>query len=500
MNDHRILELTNVTKRFPGVVALDNISISFERGAIHCIIGENGAGKSTLAKILAGLYAPDEGRVIIQEKDAYKDKKVFERVAYVPQELNLFKYMTVAENLFIPFSKSGFRNAIFTYKELFKLAVPYLKKFQINSNPSDLVADISVSDQQLLQIARAIANEFYEIIILDEPTSSLSLKEIELFFSIMDQLKKENKVIIFISHKIEEIFSVGHEVTVLRNGVKVFNLKVEDTTMQEVISQMTGHDIDLSMTFYPEDISDEVILEAEDLTGKVFSNISFRLHKGEILGFAGLVGAGRTEIMQTIFGYLPAWGGKVKFQGKPLKLGDIRHSVNSGILYIPEDRKSQGIFPLLSVRENITMPLLNQVVNGLIISNNKERELAGEVIKAYEIKTSSLDREIQYLSGGNQQKVIIGRSVFCKPKVLILDEPTKGIDVGTKTEIYKILKRLAHEGIGIIVVSSELEELMKCSNRIITIYKGKRVGEFETSKSKKSDIINLMLGINKSVM
>ena len=495
----KILEASNITKRFPGVVALENVDISFELGKIHCIIGENGAGKSTLVKTLTGVYTPDDGKISIQGKDALTDKKMFEKVAYVPQELDLFKYMTVAENLFMPFSKSGFKGAIINNKELYKRAIPYLQKFQITAKPDDLIADISVSEQQLLQIAHATVNQYSEIIMLDEPTTSLTLKDTERLFEVLQQLKQENKAIIFISHKLEEIFAIGDEITVLRNGVKVAYSEIKDANIPWVIKQMTGREINENMTFQPEKISKAVLLDVENLTGEIFSNVSFKLHKGEILGFSGLVGAGRTEIMQTVFGYLPAWGGKVKVEGKPWKLGDTNYSVNNGLIYIPEERKQQGILPSISVKENITMPLLSKIMNFLMISNRKEQALANEVIAAYQVKTPSVNKEIKFLSGGNQQKIIIGRSMYCKPKILIFDEPTKGIDVGTKAEIYRIMKRLAdEEGIGIILISSELEEVKKCSNRIITIYNGQKAGEFQTNSTENSTIINSIIGIKNS--
>ncbi|MHB8278413.1 MAG: sugar ABC transporter ATP-binding protein [Candidatus Humimicrobiaceae bacterium] len=497
MPNQKVLELTNITKVYPGVVALSKVDISFERGKVHCIMGENGAGKSTLAKVLTGLRSPEEGTIIIDGKDALKERKMFGKVSYVPQELDLFKFMTVAENLFMPFSKLGSKNIFVNNKELYKQAVPHLEKFYITAKPSDLVDDISVSEQQLLQIARAIVNQFSEVIMLDEPTTSLGLQDVERLFKVIRELKKDNKAIIFISHKIEEIFAIGDEITVLSNGEKVGHSDIKNTSIPEVMRQMTGRDIDLSETFRPEKISDELVLEVDNLSGERFSNISFNLKKGEILGFAGLIGAGRSELAQTIFGYLAAWRGNIKLLGKKMKLGSIAYSVKNGIIYLPEERRSQGIFPVLSVKENITMPLLKQLSNGLTISSKKEERIANKVVSDYDVKTPSISREIQFLSGGNQQKVIIGRSMLGNPKVIIFDEPTKGIDVGTKVEIYKLMKHLANQGVSIIVISSELEEVMKCSNRVITIYKGKKVGEFETNKTQVPEVMHSILGLNK---
>ena len=498
MSDQKILVLTNITKVYPGVVALKNVDISFERGKVHCLMGENGAGKSTVARILTGLRTPDEGTVEIDGGDANKDKRLFEKVAYVPQELDLFRHMTVAENLFMPFSKTGTRGIFVNNSKLFKNSIPYLEKFHITAKPTDLVEDISVSEQQLLQIARATVNQGADIIMLDEPTTSLGLQDIERLFKVINQLKADNKAVIFISHKIEEIFEIGDEITVLSNGLKVGHSAIKDITIPEVMRQMTGRDIDLSMTFYPEKVSEETLLEVKNLSGQGFSDISFNLQKGEILGFAGLIGAGRSELLQTTYGYLASWSGSVNLLGKSMKLGNISSSVDKGIVYLPEERRSQGIFPLLSVQNNITMPLLKKVLGQLTLATKKEQTLASKIVKDYDIKTPSLRREIQFLSGGNQQKVIIGRSMYGNPKIIIFDEPTKGIDVGAKVEIYKIMKQLADNGVGIILISSELEEIMKCANRIIAIYRGKKVGEFETSKVKTEDIMHSILGLNKN--
>jgi ABC-type sugar transport system ATPase subunit len=496
MTDQNVLVLTNITKEYPGVVALKDVDITFKRGKIHCLMGENGAGKSTVAKILTGLRIPDKGIILIDGTDVGKDKKMFKKVAYVPQELDLFRHMTVAENLFMPFSRLGKRGVFVNNRTLYKNAIPHLERFHITAKPSDLVEDISVSEQQLLQIARAMVNEYSEIIMLDEPTTSLGLQDIERLFKVLRKLKSDNKAIIFISHKIEEIFEIGDEITVLANGVKVGYSLTKNTTIPEVMRMMTGRDIDLKMTFYPENIQDDVILKVEDLSGERFSNISFNLKKGEILGFAGLIGAGRSELLQTVYGYLASSKGNIELNGKKMKTGNISHSVKNGIVYLPEERRNQGIFSILSVKENITMPILKQIIGELTVAIKKEERVATNIIKNYGIRTPSLNREIMFLSGGNQQKVIIGRSMYGNPKIIIFDEPTKGIDVGAKVEIYKIMKQLADRGVGIILISSEIEEIMKCANRIVTLYRGRKVGEFETTKIKTADIIHSILGMN----
>ena len=491
----KVLEARNITKLFPGVVALDSVDVSFEPGEIHCIIGENGAGKSTLIKCLTGVYEPETGEVLVNGEDAMKNKALFGKVAYVPQEIDLFGYMSVAENLFLPFEKSGIRGTV-NQKELQKRAVPILEKFRIPVKPDELVKDISVSSQQLLQIARATVHEDYDVLMLDEPTTSLTTRDTQILFDIVKEIQKENKAIIFISHKLEEIFALGDVITVFRNGKKVAYSRLDEIDIPWVIKQMTGRELNQDQVFYSDKVSDEILLEVNNLTGERFTNISFQLKKGEILGFSGLVGAGRSELMQAIFGYLPVYSGNVRLDGKDWKLGDTNYSVNHGFIYLPEERKKQGILPVLSIRENISISVLDDLKSGINISRRKEDELAQRVIETYDVKTPGADKEIQFLSGGNQQKVIIGRAMSCNPKVLVFDEPTKGIDVGTKAEIYRLMKELAEEkGIGIILISSEMEEIKKCSNRIIALYEGKMAGEYD-AKADKEEILGAIIGVN----
>jgi ribose transport system ATP-binding protein len=494
-----VLEARGVTKVFPGVKALDNVSLEIEKGRIHCVIGENGAGKSTLIKILTGIYPCDEGEVRINGATANtldkRSKKLFRGIAYVPQELDLFNEMSVAENLFMPFNQTV---RIVSRSGLGKMAVPWLERFKIRAEPDELVKNISVSERQALQIARGMTDDNSEILILDEPTTSLTSTEVERLFDVLKELKSRGKAIVFISHKLEEIFAIGDDITVLRNGKKVADSLVRNANISWIIERMVGNEISQEEIYRPENPSSEVLLEVRGLTGAKFNNISFTLYRGEILGFSGLVGSGRTEIMQAVFGYLPIWSGEVKVEGKTWKSGDTSYSVRHGLIYLPEERKEQGILPKLSVKRNITTPLLDGLRDGLFVSEKKETQAAREVINTYNIKISSLDQLIQNLSGGNQQKVIIGRSMFTHPKILIFDEPTKGIDVGSKVEIYRLMKKLAEEEqVGIILISSEMNEVLKCSNRIITIYFGGKAGE-STAPFDKTKILNEIMGIKRS--
>jgi ribose transport system ATP-binding protein len=402
--------------------------------------------------------------------------------------------MSVAENIFMPYDKNGI-NGLIHKNELQKKALPWLERFKITALPGDLVKDISVSERQLVQIARSMTNNGAKILMLDEPTTSLTTAEADRLFVVLRELKNQDKAVIFISHKLEEIFALGDDLTILRNGVKVAGSEIKDVTIPWVISRMVGSDINQAETYKSEKVSGEVLMEVTGLTGAKFNMIDFTLRKGEILGFSGLVGSGRTEIMQTILGCLPVWAGQVFIEGKRWNFGSTANAVRDGFMYMPEERKQQGILPRLSVKQNISVPLLDKIKRFFLISKKKEAELAEDVVKTYEIKISSYDQHIRFLSGGNQQKVIIGRAMFAQPKILVFDEPTKGIDVGSKIEIYKLMKRLAEEEqIGIILISSEMNEVLRCSNRVITVYFGEKVGEF-SAPFDKTRILNAIMGV-----
>jgi len=496
------LAARGITKAFPGVIALDRVSLAVRPGKIHCIIGENGAGKTTLIKIVTGIYPVDEGEVFIEGKKAdfynKKDREYFNKIAYVPQELDLFNEMSVAENIFMPYKKNGVK-LIVNKKDLQEKAWLWIERFKIAADPRVLVKNISVSDRQLVQIARSMTNTDAKILILDEPTTSLTNAEISRLFVVLRELKAQGKAIVFISHKLEEVFAIGDELTILRNGIRVTGAEVKDVDIPWVISQMVGSGVNQKETYKSEKATNEVLMEVKGLYGEKFDNIDFTLHKGEILGFSGLVGSGRTEIMQAILGYLPVWSGEVYVEGKRWKFGSTTRAVAGGFMYMPEERKNHGILPYLSVKKNITISLINKIKRAFLIAKKEETRLTEEVIKAYEIKSASHDQHIRFLSGGNQQKVIIGRAMFARPKILVFDEPTKGIDVSSKIEIYKLMKRLAEEEqIGVILISSEMEEVLRCSNRIITVYFGRKAGEF-SAPFDRTKIMNAIMGIQGAV-
>lgn len=474
-----VLEARGLTKIFPGVVALDSVNITVEPGEVHCIIGENGAGKSTLIKCLTGVYTPEAGDVIIGgETVASHNRSLFDQIAYAPQEIDLFLNLSVAENLFLPFKSTGMTGLV-NQRRLESAARPILERFKIGVNPDELVRNIPVSARQFLQIARATLKEGYQVLILDEPTTSLAGRDVATLFDLVRQIRAEGKSVIFISHKLEELFEIGDVVSVFKNGRNQAHAAVDDASIPWVISQMTGGSVDQESTFRSEAVGDDVLLHVDSLTGRDFTNVSLTLRRGEILGLYGLVGAGRSELMQAVFGYLPVYSGTVDLLGSPLPRCDTHESIKRGLIYLSEERRQMGILSMLSVRFNLSILSLDGLRSAFGLSRKKEDDLARRIVARYNVKTPHLDQQIQFLSGGNQQKVIIGRSMAADPKVIIFDEPTKGIDVATKVEIYQMMKRLAEDrGVGIVLISSEIEELRRCANRVAVLYQGRITGEF----------------------
>ncbi|RLQ86850.1 sugar ABC transporter ATP-binding protein [Notoacmeibacter ruber] len=488
-----LLRAENITKRYPGVTALDNVTIEVEPGHIHCIVGENGAGKSTLVKILTGLERPDRGNLYIEDED--RTGQMSKAIAYVPQELNLFDNMTVAENIFLPFDNTGSGSLLFDRRRCEREAAPIMEKLKMESSPSDLASEISVAERQLLQIARALVGSEFRVLILDEPTASLTKMEIERLFAVLEDLKSQGRSAIFITHRLDEVMRLHDIVTVLRNGEVVGNSSGEDIDEDWIVRMMTGKGIDLNFLYRPRKPLGDRLLEVEGLAGDGFSDISFTLREGEILGFAGLVGAGRSEIMQTIFGYRKHTAGSARFLGEEWTFGNTGKAIERGLIYLSEERKSHGIFPNLSIRQNVAAGLLKTISTMGVVSDRRQREATSRIISDYKVKTASDKTAIRNLSGGNQQKVLIGRSLLANPRVLFMDEPTRGIDVNAKEEIYTLMQRIAEENrMGIVLISSELEELLRCCNRVITIYEGRMNSEIPEDQLDMETILGAIIG------
>ena len=482
------LETSGLTREFPGVKALIDVDLSVELGRAHILAGENGAGKSTLVRILTGSDRMTAGTVRIDGRDPAEHPELFRKIAYVPQELSLFPDVSVAENLFMPFDRTG-HGGLVDRRRMRTEAQIYLDRFGIEARPGDLVRHISVPDQQLLQIARASTNKEMKVLILDEPTSALTAREVERVFKVIRGFLDRDHAVVFISHKLEEVFAIGDDYTVLRNGEKVDAGRIADIDELALIRAMSGREIAMDHHFRPGCPVGEPIMEVSHLSGTMFEDVSFTLRRGEILGFAGLVGAGRSELMQTIFGFRQAAGGSVRVEGEPWRLSDTAASVGKGMLYLSEERKHHGIFPLLSLRENIGLSILSLTSGPAGIDFGRERTFVQRVIDGYGIRTSGMGKRISHLSGGNQQKAIIGRAMATAPRILIFDEPTKGIDIRTKAEIYRIMKTLAEEGVGIILVSSEMTELRRCASRIVAMHAGRVSGDFDTASTDAQTLV-----------
>ncbi|MFC3167031.1 sugar ABC transporter ATP-binding protein [Paracoccus fontiphilus] len=482
------LEAKGLGRDFPGVTALDGVELSIELGRTHILAGENGAGKSTLVKILTGTDHASRGTISIDGRDPSAHPELFRNIAYVPQELSLFPDVSVAENLFMPFDRTG-HGGLVNRRRMQAEAQEYLDRFGIEARPSDLVRHISVPDQQLLQIARASTNRDMKVLILDEPTSALTAREVDRVFRVIRGFLDRDHAIVFISHKMDEVFAIGDDYTVLRNGKKVDAGRIADIDEPGLIRAMSGRDVAIDEHFRPGCPVAEPIMQVESLSGTMFDNISFTLRRGEILGFAGLVGAGRSELMQTIFGFRKATGGRVTVEGQHWRLNDTAASVAGGMLYLSEERKHHGIFPLLSLRENIGISVLSLTSGAFGIDAGKERGLVGRIIADYGIRAAGQGQRMATLSGGNQQKAIIGRAMATTPRVLIFDEPTKGIDIRTKAEIYRIMKSLAEEGVGIILISSEMTELRRCASRIVTMHGGRITGDFDAAATDTETLV-----------
>ena len=486
------LEFRNISKVFPGVKALDNMSFKAHSGEVVALLGENGAGKSTLLKILNGDYHADGGQYLLngEEKHFKTPLEAIEAgISIIYQERQFVPYLTVAENIFmedIPANKMGFID----FKELNRRAQEIIDTFQIPIRAEEQIRNLSVAHQQMVEIMKAYRRN-PKVIAFDEPTASLSDAEIDTLFDIIRKLKEQGLIILYVSHRMKEIFRITDQVVVFKDGKFVAQLATKDTDENELIKLMVGRDLgNIYSNLSRCEKKGDVILEVKNLSNPWVKDISFKLHKGEILGFAGLVGAGRTETMRAIFG-ADAWKkGEIILDGKNVHFRSPKEAIEGGIGLATEDRKDQGIFPIRSVLDNIIVASMKKVSKGQWLIPAKEKETALQGIKDFRIKTPDEEKHIGELSGGNQQKVILARWLAADPKVLILDEPTKGIDVGAKSEIYQMACDLAKRGIGVIVISSELPEIIGLSDRILVMREGRITGELDPKTTSEAEIIS----------
>lgn len=489
-----ILEMKNVTKRFPGVVALQNVTLKVKPGTVHALMGENGAGKSTLMKCLFGIYSMDEGQILLDGKEVKFEnpKQALENgVSMVHQELNQVRQRSVMDNIWLGrYPKKG---VLIDEKKMYEDTLEIFKGLDIHIDPRRKVSTLSVSEMQMVEIAKAVSYQS-KVIVMDEPTSSLTEKEVEHLFKIIGKLKQENISIIYISHKMEEILKISDEVTIMRDGQYITTKSAKELTTDEIIRLMVGRE--LSQRFPPKtNKPGDVILRVKDLTAETqpsFSNVSFELRKGEILGVAGLVGSKRTELLESLFGLRAIRSGTIEIHGRTINNKSPQEAIENGFALVTEERRTTGIFPDLSVRFNsIISNLRKYKTKWLFVSDSEMHNDTKWVIDSMKVKTPSQKTPIRSLSGGNQQKVIIGRWLLTKPDILLLDEPTRGIDVGAKFEIYQLINELAKEGKGIIMVSSEMPELLGVTDRILVMSNGKVAGIVDTAKTSQEEIMRL---------
>jgi inositol transport system ATP-binding protein len=473
-----ILQVQNLSKSFAGVKALDNVELKIKRGEVHALMGENGAGKSTFMKILIGMHPADSGEILfegqpIDIRHSHTQAALKKGIAMIHQELLLVPEMTVAENLFLGKESTSWFRWWVDDKSIHQQATALLQKIGLDIDPQKKLKHLRVAEMQMVEIAKAISNEA-KIIIMDEPTSAISDKEVETLFSIIRELKKKGVAIIYISHKMDEIFSIADTITVLRDGKYIATQPASQLNSQTLISMMVGREL---TTVFQEaqHPKGDVMLSVKDLHRKnTFSHITFDVHKGEVLGIAGLMGAGRTEVARAICGLDPLDKGEVYVKGKKVKITSTRGALAQGIGYVSEDRKGVGLIPGMSVRHNITLASLQKYSNGWFVNDAAEDAAVSQMIQELRIKTSGMDQPVKYLSGGNQQKVVIGKMLLSSPDIIILDEPTRGIDVGAKAEIYQLIHQLTAKGIAVILISSELPEVLGLSDRILVMSKGRQ--------------------------
>jgi ABC-type sugar transport system ATPase subunit len=492
-----ILEAENIDKRFPGVHALDNVSLTITPGEVHAVVGENGAGKSTLMKILAGAYGPDRGTIRIDgEAVTIENPRAAQDLGIITiyQELSLVDALSVGENVFLgdlPTRSGGSWRV--DWPTVWSRAAELLERVGLRIRPQTRVRDLSVAQKQMVEIARALARNV-RVLILDEPTSSLTERETEKLFEIISQLRNRGVGIIYISHRLGEVFRIAQQVTVLRDGIVVGSLPVRDASEDVLVRMMVGRD--LARLFTEARASDAPVrLEVRGLSRRgVLHDVSLSLRGGEIVGLAGLVGAGRTELARCLFGADSISEGEILLDGAKVDIRSPGHAVDLGIALVPEDRKLQALILGMGVRENLSLPVLDRLGSPFVPSRRRERALASDYIRSLTIRTPHMEQRVSALSGGNQQKVVIARWLATKPKVLILDEPTRGIDVGAKAEVHALIARLAEQGVAILMISSELPEILGMSHRILVMRGGRIVAEIPRQDATEESIMAAATG------
>ena len=495
MPDHNLLEMKGIEIQFPGVKALDKVDFSLKAGEIHALLGENGAGKSTLIKCLTGVHHMDAGTILFDGKEIRptNPQDAFSMgISTVYQEINLCPNLTVAENIFV--GRQPMKNGMINWKDINRRAKELMSRFHMDIDVTRPLNNYSTAIQQMVSIARAVDIDA-KILILDEPTSSLDDNEVKLLFDVMNELKAEGMGIIFITHFLDQVFAVSDRLTILRNGALVGTFNISDITKLELVTKMIGKDMDVIFNLKRATVDPNApeMMKTENLgaPGQI-QNVNLSMKKGELLGFAGLLGSGRTETAELIFGAVPATEGTEVINGKQVSLKNPLDAIMAKMAFCPEDRKRDGIIGDLSIRENIALAL--QARRGFLhpISMQEQNEMADKYIKLLSTATPDAEKKIGELSGGNQQKVILARWMATQPDLLILDEPTRGIDVGAKAEIQRLMLEMCNDGVSVIFISSELDEIIRCSNRIVVMRDGKKVGEVNGEGCTQQTILSII--------
>jgi len=490
------LQMKNISKAFPGVQALERVTFEVDCPEIHALVGENGAGKTTLMKILTGALHQDEGEIVLQGARAAihapSDAQAL-GISMIHQELSLIPYLTVGQNIYLGREPGSRILGMIDWTALYDRAQQWLDRLSLDVEARAEVQDLSIAQQQMVEVAKALSLDA-DLIVMDEPTSALTERETHVLFDVMHSLREEGVSLIFISHRLGEVFEVADRVTVLRDGQLIGTRPVAETDEDEIVRMMVGRELG---EMYPQAKGErqDVVVEAINLSdGDELHGVDLTLHRGEILGVAGLVGAGRTALAETLFGVRRAVTGEVRLNGERVKISSPGEAIKRGMALVPEDRKQQGLFMNMTVRENIVISALDMVTRWGFVNASRARELAGRFVERLDIRTPSLRQRARNLSGGNQQKMIIARWLTLKPEVLILDEPTRGIDVGAKAEIHALMNQLAQDGVGVLMVSSELPEIMGVSDRVLVMREGRVAGTFMRDEATQDDIMRAATG------
>ena len=490
------IKMEQIYKAFPGVVAVDKVDIEVNHGEVVALIGENGAGKSTLIKVLSGAYSSDSGKIYLEGKEIsnYSPKQAIDYgISVIYQELNYVNYMTVAENILLgEMPRRRHAKFLIDKREMREKSLKIQRQIGIDYiDPSTPMHRLTVGEKQLVEIAKAYARNM-KILVMDEPTAALNDRECEKLFQLIERMRAEGRAIIYISHKLDEILRVADRVVVMRDGKRVGSMPSSEATKDKMIALMVGREIG---DMYPvhDRKQGEMLLEVESMSGAFIKKISFKLRRGEIIGFFGLMGAGCDEIVKTLFGAIPGVG-EIKVCGKPVQIHNTADAIRCGMAYVPAERKSEGLVLMHSVKRNATMLRLDALQKGLRFDSKSEEALTREWIDALHIKTPSTSTVVESLSGGNQQKVVLAKWMMNKPDILILNEPTRGIDVGAKAEIYRLIEQFCNQGLGVVIVSSEMGEVMSVADRIYTVYNGEIRGEFSKDEATQEKIMQKAIG------